>query len=166
MTVSSNTQFMESKKIKTSLIKKAKPISILMPTDQIDYRNVKTGFMPNLIHSLDASNIHILVKNINNINISNKSNKLKHLSNINLYTIHDCFAGDYKNMRLLELLVKHSFVELYFKQDYLEVIHSSFIYQISSHTTIHEKNNVRFINYTNNLDNSEVLDIPKLPEFK
>ena len=70
MKVSSNTRLMKSKKIKTSLIKKAKPISILMPTDQIDYRNVKTGFMPNLIHSLDASNIHILVKNINNIKYS------------------------------------------------------------------------------------------------
>ena len=128
MSVSMSNRVMKSKQIKTSIIKKAKPINILLPTDQIDYKNIKTGLMPNFIHSLDASNIHILIKNI-----------LKYLpkQKINLYTIHDCFASDYKNIGLIELLVKHSFIELYFKKNYLETIHNSFIQQISAEIDIY-----------------------------
>jgi DNA-directed RNA polymerase len=129
MTVSMSNRILKSKQIKTSLIKKSKPISILIPTDQLDYKNIKTGLMPNFIHSLDASNIHILIKNIH---------KLK-LENLNLYTIHDCFASDYKNIAIVELLVKHSFAELYFKKNYLETVHNNFILQINGHTEIFEE---------------------------
>ena len=129
MTVSMSNRVMKSKQIKTSLIKKSKPISILLPTEQIDYKNIKTGLMPNFIHSLDASNIHILIKNINYLN----------LKNINLYTIHDCFASDYKNIAIIELLVKHSFIELYFKMNYLIKIHDSFLDQIKNVIQIFEE---------------------------
>ena len=76
--------------------------------------------MPNFIHSLDASNIHLLIKLFTELN----------LKNLNLYTIHDCFATDYKNMAILEILIKKSFSDLYFNSDYLEILHSSFIRQI------------------------------------
>ena len=126
MTVSLSSLKFKQKRIK--LLKSKKPITILLPTDQIDYNHIKTGLMPNFIHSLDASNIHILIKNI-----------LKYLpkQKINLYTIHDCFASDYKNIGLIELLVKHSFIELYFKKNYLETIHNSFIQQISAEIDIY-----------------------------
>ena len=58
---------------------------------------------------------------------------------MNLYTIHDCFATDYKNMAVLEVLIKKSFSDIYFNQDYLKLIHNSFINQISSITTIFEE---------------------------
>ena len=167
MSVSMSNRVMKSKQIKTSLIKKAKPINILLPTDQIDYKNIKTGLMPNFIHSLDASNIHILIKNI-----------LRYLpkQNINLYTIHDCFASDYKNIGLIELLVKHSFVELYFKKNYLEMIHNSFIHQISAERDIfkEESPDNTIINYlyivkTNKkgiLEKEyERINIPNLPDY-
>jgi DNA-directed RNA polymerase len=93
MKVSSSPIVMKSKQIKTSLLKNVKPISILIPTDQIDYGSIKTGIMPNLIHSLDSSNIHILIRNL-------KNNFNKRF--IDLYTIHDCFATHYKNMYLIE----------------------------------------------------------------
>lgn len=152
MKVYTNTRIMKSNKINSSVIKKA--ISILIPTDQIDYKNVKTGFMPNLIHSLDASNIHLLIKNIKSID----------LSGLNLYTIHDCFASDYKNMNVIELLVKHSFVELYFKENYLKIIDSSFINQISSNdnTYIYEDVNKNKIIV---LPSGEEIDLPKLPDY-
>ncbi len=54
------------------------------------------------------------------------------LENINLYTIHDCFASDYKNIAIIEILVKYSFTQLYFKHNYLENIHNSFILQINN----------------------------------
>lgn len=163
-------RIMKSKQIKTSLIKKSKPISILLPTEQIDYKHIKTGLMPNFIHSLDASNIHILIKNIYNLN----------LDNINLYTIHDCFASDYQNIAIIELLVKHSFVELYFKQNYLKKIHESFISQIKNEIEMFEEivkkeNKTGFItqsyillsnkNKINQKNEIEKIIIPNLPEY-
>jgi len=131
MSVSMSGVEMISKRVKQNLMKKSKPISILIPTEQIDYKKIKLGLMPNFIHSLDASNIHLLTNNIS---------KLK-LDNINLYTIHDCFASDYNNIAIIELLVKHSFIELYFKKDYLEEIHNSFIKQIGGYTEIFKETN-------------------------
>ena len=172
MSVSMSNRVMIPKKIKTSLIKKSKPINILLPTDQIDYKNIKTGLMPNFIHSLDASNIHLLIKNIKTF-LPKK--------NINLYTIHDCFASDYKNIALIELLVKHSFVELYFKKNYLETIHNSFILQISGQRDIFteevnsQDNEIQTTNYIYiEKDNVkgligkefERINIPKLPDYK
>ena len=87
---------MEEKEVRTSLIKKSKVIAILSTTDKINYKKIKLGLMPNLIHSLDASNIHLCVNNILNLKVNN----------FNLYTIHDCFASDYKSIGLIELLVK------------------------------------------------------------
>lgn len=165
MTVSMSNRIMISKKIKTSLIKKAKPISILLPTEQIDYKSIKTGLMPNFIHSLDASNIHLLVKNMYALN----------LNKINLYTIHDCFASDYKNIAIIEILVKHSFIELYFKQNYLETIHNSFLLQIATKFEIfkdHDKNE-KYIYVEKEVSKGKInkkdiekLYIPQLPDYK
>jgi len=118
-----------SKKIQNNIFKNTRPISIRIPTQSINYRSIKTGLMPNFIHSLDASNIQLLVKYI----------KILNIENINLYTIHDCFASDYKNMFLIELLVKKSFADLYFKINYLELIHNSFLQQIQEHVDIFEE---------------------------
>jgi len=65
------------KKIRStsSLIPFGKPVTISIPTNKLNTRKIKTSFMPNLVHSLDASNIHILCEKLNNQP---------------LYTIHDC----------------------------------------------------------------------------
>jgi DNA-dependent RNA polymerase len=55
--------------------------------------------MPNLIHSLDASNIHLLT--------------LK-LTGQPLYTVHDCFATTANNMSQLNKLIKEAFIQIYF----------------------------------------------------
>lgn len=165
MSVSMSSIQMKSQRMKQNLIKKSKPISILIPTEQIDYKKIKLGLMPNFIHSLDASNIHVLINNIL---------KLK-LENINLYTIHDCFASDYNNIAIIELLVKHSFIELYFKKDYLTEIHNSFLKQISGYTEIHEElsddGKVLHFVLINKLNkkgiyNTQKVYIPNLPSFE
>ena len=162
MTISMSNRKMTSKQFKTNLIKKAKPISILVPTDQIDYRHIKTGFMPNFIHSLDASNIHLLIKNIEEVK----------LNNINLYTIHDCFASDCYNIAIIELLVKYSFIQLYFQKDYLEFVHNSFLKQIESYTQIFEEENTsnKYIYVpkkdTQKSTKHKMIYIPKMPEYK
>ena len=50
----SNRQF-KTKKIWSKIFKSAKPITISIPTSDFDYVSIKRRFMPNLIHSLDAS---------------------------------------------------------------------------------------------------------------
>ena len=96
--------------------------------------------MPNFIHSLDASNIHILIKKIKSIysivNTGSSVYNVLETNPINLFTIHDCFATDASSMKILELLVKLSFVEIYFTHNYLEFIHQSFIKQIEGLTEL------------------------------
>ena len=138
MTVSMSPLKMSTRKVKTNLLKSSKPITILIPTDTIDYSSIKTGLMPNFIHSLDASNIHMLIKLILELQINF----------INLYTIHDCFATDYKNIALLEILIKKSFTDIYFNKNYLDFIHVSFLKQIDSISTIYNENfNGKINNY-------------------
>ena len=77
--------------------------------------------MPNLIHSLDASNIHLLT--------------LK-LDNTPLYTIHDCFATTPNNMSFkhMEELIKLSFIEIYFKdRSYIENMDMNLHLQLNSY---------------------------------
>ena len=165
MSVSMSSVLMKTHRVRQNIIKKAKPISILIPTENINYKKIKLGLMPNFIHSLDASNIHLLISNI-----------LKfQLGNINLYTIHDCFASDYNNIALIELLVKHSFIELYFKNDYLQEVHESFIKQISGYTEVYTELNDKgdlikyiFIIKEGKKGKTEAvkMEIPNLPSFK
>lgn len=57
--------------------------------------------MPNMIHSLDSSYIHLLC------------------TNADIYTIHDCFAA---NISYIEAAVNHQFECMYFNQDYLKLL--------------------------------------------
>lgn len=123
MSVSISDRKFTKKKIQNTIFKNKKPISILIPTEAIDYIKIKKGLMPNFIHSLDASNIHILIHYIN---------KLDFKKHINLYTIHDCFASDYRTIALIELLVKKSFSDMYFTNNYLDLVHQNFISQIEN----------------------------------
>lgn len=77
--------------------------------------------MPNLVHSLDASNIHLLCEN---------------LTNQPLYTIHDCFATTANNMEFIENNVKNAFIKIYFSNgNYLEKMHNHIIDQIKSYAS-------------------------------
>jgi DNA-directed RNA polymerase len=75
--------------------------------------------MPNFIHSLDASNVHILLYNLA-INYT-----------IPVYTVHDCFASTPNKMELLEKEVKEAFIDIYFKDEgFLIKTHNRIITQI------------------------------------
>ena len=64
--------------IKYNWIQGSQAITISIPTDKIDKVKMSRYFMPNFIHSLDASNVHLLI------------NYLSKKDNIYFYTIHDC----------------------------------------------------------------------------
>jgi DNA-directed RNA polymerase len=97
-----------------------KPITISLPTDQLDKVAINRSLMPNLIHSLDSANIQLFVNNLHKENI-----------NIPFYTIHDCFASLPNSMGLLERLVKEAFIEIYFSDNtYVQTLHNQLLDQI------------------------------------
>ena len=108
--------------LESSLIPFGKPVTISIPTKNLNSRKIKSSFRPNLVHSLDASNIHLLY------------NKL---TGQPLYTIHDCFATTANNMEFIEHYVKDAFIKIYFSNgNYLEKMHYSIIEQINSYSPI------------------------------
>src|SRR5882762_5986359 len=104
-------------KTRSKLVESSKPITISLPTNKLDKNQIRRSFMPNLIHSLDASNIHLIIP------------KLK---NIPIYTIHDCFATSVNNMVLLDFVVKSTFINIYFGDfNFMESMHTQLIKQIT-----------------------------------
>ena len=67
------------------------------------------GIVPNIVHSFDAANIRLLVKELSSFNV-----------NINLLTIHDCFATNANNIELLKTKIKIAFLRLYYNKDFLK----------------------------------------------
>jgi len=111
-------------------------ITISLPTTNLDLKKNKQAFMPNFIHSMDAANIQLLVNNLiekyPNFNIK---------SNINLYTIHDCFATTPNFMDIINYEVKLAFIKIYFYSNYFDYLHNNFIDQIKSYTDIYSEIN-------------------------
>jgi len=117
-------------KTKSSILKNSNPITISIPTDKADKVSTLNGVTPNLIHSLDSANIHILIQSILNYK-NNTGNK------INLYTINDCFASTPNTMHEIEHLVRKSFADIYFgNKTYIYVMHENFVNQIKSFTNV------------------------------
>jgi DNA-directed RNA polymerase len=133
----------------SKLIKGSKPVTISLPTDKLNKMKIQRSFMPNLIHSLDAANIHLLIKKV-----------IKNGSIHSLYTIHDCFATTPNNMRELEKLIKICFIYIYFTQEnYLEKMHNFFLEQIKSYAPDTYKDNDSY--YIK--DKKGSLKIPNIP---
>jgi DNA-directed RNA polymerase len=77
--------------------------------------------MPNLIHSLDSSNIHLLIDK---------------LSSEPLYTVHDCFATTPNNMQNLDRMIKETFIQIYFTDgNYLTEMHNILVKQIKDNVS-------------------------------
>lgn len=77
--VNLSTVQMESHAIKNNIYNKSKPITISLPTNKLEKVGIIRNMMPNLKHSSDASNIHMLIKHLD--------------GGTTIYTIHVCFAS-------------------------------------------------------------------------
>ena len=119
MKVSLSTVKMKSTRVSSSLINDGRSkITLSLPTKELNIKKIKTSFMPDLIHSLDASNIHLLVNDLVTDLPKNK---------IPIYTIHDCFATLPNRMFELEDRIKSAFIKMYFDKSYLEELHDTII---------------------------------------
>jgi len=81
---------------------KYKKVSIQKPSDKIDVLKQYNSIVPNLIHSLDASTLTLLVNKI--INSSDK---------IPFYSLHDCFASTANNMHIIKNYYQQSLTDIY-----------------------------------------------------
>jgi len=76
--------------------------------------------MPNLIHSLDAAALALLVEYLFNTN-----GELK-----NFYAIHDCFAVTANNVDMLIKNLKLVYIKIYSEDDYLDRFNEGLINSI------------------------------------
>jgi len=135
MKVKMGYQKRESKPI-TSLFSKLRLGSVSLPLTKLDFMSNRIAFMPNLIHSMDATNIHLLTKKYID---KNKA--------INLLTVHDCFSTTPKYMYDLNKEIRLAFLMIYFKEDdYIKSVHEKFIQQIYNTTkSIYIKENDKLV---------------------
>lgn len=124
MKVKMGYQKRESKPIK-SLFSKLRIGSVSRPLTKLDSISNRIAFMPNLIHSMDATNIQLLIK------IFTDKNKT-----MNLLTTHDCFATTPNYMYDLNKEIRLAFLMIYFKDDYIKSVHENFIKQIYNTTKL------------------------------
>ena len=136
---------------KNKIINISKPITISIPTNKIDKIKMIRSFMPNFIHSLDASNVHLLL------------NYVIESDQIPVYTVHDCFASTANNMSILEYNVKKAFINIYFNEEgFLLKSHNRIISQIKE---VHETITINGKEYIDmSLHNTPDILIPELPE--
>ena len=149
----------ETKRVKTSFLRNSKPVTIRIPTDNYDYKTINRSLMANLIHSLDAANIHYLIKIIT-------SDPEWNQNHINLYTIHDCFASVNDQMDLVETFVRKAFSALYFEKNYLVELDACLLNQIKSYgVDIQTLDNGVRLAAIQRESGTEIVEIPKLPAF-
>ena len=110
------------------------------------------AFMPNLIHSLDATSLMLLIqKYFDNTEFSVK----------NIYTIHDCFAMPMNHVEFIIDNLRKVYISLYSDSLYLEKLDEGILNNISYHyrnvnidrekntLTIIHQNETKFFEYPN-----------------
>lgn len=102
--------YMEEKtiRIKPFAYNKSKFVLKIPDRNTLNKNKQITAFMPNLVHSLDATSMTMLLKLY-----------FENYSSNNIYTVHDCFAVTCNNVSNLLETIKLIYIELYSKDAYL-----------------------------------------------
>jgi DNA-directed RNA polymerase len=134
----------------TSILGRKKSITIKEPIrNDINLRKQNEAIMPNIVHSFDASNIALLIKEL-----------LKNNNSVNIYTVHDCWATNANDVELMFYQVKMAFLLLYSNELFVTKYHNFII------------NYIKFNDYKINEDNEIVItcrkriQIPDVPNFE
>jgi len=86
-----------------SLFSRLRLGSVSLPLKDMDSMSNQIAFMPNFIHSMDATNIQFLIKRFIDKN-----------KTINLLTTHDCFSTTPNYMYDLNKEIRLAFLMIYF----------------------------------------------------
>ncbi|KAF8805671.1 hypothetical protein BYT27DRAFT_7104008, partial [Phlegmacium glaucopus] len=98
--------------------------------DKFNADKQKIALMPNLVHSLDAASLCLVIVNY-----------FKQTDNKNFFSIHDCFAVPCNKVNLITELLKNAYVIIYSNNKYLLEFDSNFIHTIKK---IYSENSVSF----------------------
>ena len=141
----------ESKPVKSMFTKIRKgSVNLPLPGKRMDIISNKIAFMPNFIHSMDSTNIQILIKNY----IDENNDKM------NLFTIHDCFATTPNFMSQLNKDIRLAFIMIYFENDYIKSVHENFLKQIYNVTKKF------YIKKNNKTEQVKIIDINKISIYE
>lgn len=118
---------------------KQKTVILKRKLSKTDTRIQTQAILPNIIHSMDASHL-ILILNKNKVSP--------------IISIHDCFGTLPNNMIDLENLVKLEFINLYSKNNFLEKFHSDLMDILEKNKITYEVNKTehKVYIYLNNSD--------------
>lgn len=92
--------------------------------DQYDKNKQLRALMPNVVHSLDALSLCMLIDNYFNL----YNSKFK-----NIYSIHDCFAVTANNVNYISDTLKIIYIQIYSDKDFLHTFNSGVINNIKLH---------------------------------
>lgn len=88
---------------------------IVLNKNQFNKNKQKIALMPNLVHSLDAASLCLVI-----------ANYFKQIDNVNFYSIHDCFAVPCNKVNKLIGLLKTAYCIIYSDSKYLLDFDSNF----------------------------------------
>jgi len=110
-------KFYGTKKIKFKPFIYSKDLLILNIVDKntLNPRKQIRSLMPNLVHSLDAASLSLLIHNF-----------FKEDKNNNFYSIHDCFAVICNKVNLIYELLKLSYYNIYINKSFLLTFDNNF----------------------------------------
>jgi hypothetical protein len=83
------------------------------------------GFMPNLVHSLDAASLALLVDLYFNSSMSKDA--LNNEKTKNIFSVHDCFGVTANNIETILNLLKYVYIKIYSESHYLRELDKGII---------------------------------------
>jgi DNA-directed RNA polymerase, mitochondrial len=133
----------------TNILGKRKSITInKIDKNTINLQKQNSGIVPNLVHSLDASNIALLIKKWDT-----------NLKDIDILTIHDCFGCQGNNVQIMLLEIKLAFLSIYGNGKFISSYHKFILEYVS-------KSGFEILdNNTVNIYKDKFITVPKEPIF-
>jgi len=113
-----NQSFLSTKEVRLKPFTYSKrTFSLIVPDEGKSYNKSKQirAFMPNLVHSLDAASLALLV----DLYFSSSNNTPNNENLRNIFSVHDCFGVTANNVENIMDLLKLVYVKIYSESNYL-----------------------------------------------
>lgn len=122
---------------------------------RINFLKQDLGIVPNFVHSLDAANVRYLIKQLGTYD-----------KQINIFTIHDCFASHANKIGIIKLEVKLAFLNIYSNKEFLNKNYHNFMIEyIKKSGFILSDDNKKILSFSKKKKTNTDLILPEVPNF-